>query len=263
MRLSFSFRKNILSEFNLRAVKPSCLTVNVLSLHSIAAKCFPLYFASGFASFFLVLLSSSHNPMQYIPQYDDHELLTAIAGGDEIAFTRLFNAYHEKLYTFILRLTQSSETAEDVLQDVFFKIWTNRKLLKGIDNFNAYLFRIARNHAVNGLKRLSNRDSILARLAQTGQPDVEGPEDLLLKKEAAKQIRDAIDALPPQQKLVYTLSRIEGLKHGEIARQLNLSESTVKNHMVAALQNLRKQLSGINPDISFYYTIMLAILLRR
>ena len=80
--------------------------------------------------------------MQYIPQYVDHELLTAIAGGDEMAFTRLFNAYHEKLYTFILRLTQSSETAEDVLQDVFFKIWANRKLLTDIDNFNAYLFRI-------------------------------------------------------------------------------------------------------------------------
>jgi RNA polymerase sigma-70 factor (ECF subfamily) len=172
----------------------------------------------------------------------EKELLRQIAGGSEKAFGELFTAYRKKLYTNIYRITQSREIAEDTVHDVFLKIWTNRKSLPEIENFNSYLNRMAQNQAYTGFRRLAKETLILAELRRGGDTDNNNPGQVLMAKEVKAFIQETIAKLTPQQKLVFLLSREEGLKQQEIADRLNISIATVKKHMVDALRYLRDEI---------------------
>lgn len=175
--------------------------------------------------------------------FNEKELLLQVAEGNEDAFRILFNAYRNKLYTYILRISESKEMAEDTVHDVFLKIWETRSRLPAIDNINAYLYRMAHNHAYTGFQRMAKETLVLAALQNERQSgnDFEG-ESRIAQKEVRDLIRTAVNKLTPQQKLVFLLSRNEGLKHEEIAAQLNISIFTVKNHIAHALRFLREEL---------------------
>ena len=174
--------------------------------------------------------------------HTEKELLLLAAQGSEPAFTLLFNRYKHKLYSYILSLTTSPQIAEDIIQDTFLKLWKDRASLKAIDYFNAYLFTMTRNLAINSFKRMARETAILAAL----QPQQNNPAatvaDNLSLKEVEQLLHQTIQSLPPQQKLIYTLSREQGLKHEDIAHQLHLSSSTVRNHIVQALRTIRKKI---------------------
>ena len=174
--------------------------------------------------------------------HTEKELLLLAAQGSEPAFTLLFNRYKHKLYSYLLSLTTSPQIAEDIIQDTFLKLWKDRASLKAIDYFNAYLFTMTRNLAINSFKRMARETAILAAL----QPQQNNPAatvaDNLSLKEVEQLLHQTIQSLPPQQKLIYTLSREQGLKHEDIAHQLHLSSSTVRNHIVQALRKIRKKI---------------------
>ena len=174
--------------------------------------------------------------------HTEKELLLLAAQGSEPAFTLLFNRYKHKLYSYLLPLTTSPQIAEDIIQDTFLKLWKDRASLKDIDYFNAYLFTMTRNLAINSFKRMARETAILAAL----QPQQNNPAatvaDNLSLKEVEQLLHQTIQSLPPQQKLIYTLSREQGLKHEDIAHQLHLSSSTVRNHIVQALRTIRKKI---------------------
>ncbi len=90
--------------------------------------------------------------MQY-----ERDWLHMAADGDELAFTHLFHAYKFKLYGFISKLTGSPDTAEDVVQDVFLKLWKDRQALRHVESFGSYLFRMAQNHAINGFRKMARK----------------------------------------------------------------------------------------------------------
>lgn len=176
--------------------------------------------------------------------YHDKELLQQIAGGDEAAFGTLFHVWRDKLYFFLLKITSSPETAEDLLQDVFVKLWINRESLASIDNFSAYLYRVSQNHAINGLRRMSMETLILSDLRREAVEGGQPADEPLLFKQMQEKLKQVIHNLPTQQRLVYTLAREQGLKQDEIARQLDISLSTVQNHMTQALRSIRHELGG-------------------
>ena len=180
--------------------------------------------------------------------YADKELLRQVAAGDELAFQSLFNAWRDKLYFYIFRITNSQENAEDVVQEVFFKLWVRRSALTEVDNFNAYLYRMAHNHAISGIRRMAQETVILSELRRdsiaTGLP----ADEALLRKQVEERLKEIADALPKQQKLVYTLSREQGLKQEDIAGQLDISVSTVQNHMTQALRTIRQELGRYYPE---------------
>lgn len=171
-------------------------------------------------------------------------LLQRASDGDEEAFASLFHAYRDKLFSFIYRLSQSRETAEDVVQDVFLKIWQQRGRLNVIDNFNAFLYRMSYNHTINLLKRSSKETLVLMEASQRQRTAPALPDEQLIYDAIQQYIADVVSHLPPQQKAVYTLSREEHLKQDEIARRLDISLSTVQNHMTQALRTIREKLSG-------------------
>lgn len=189
--------------------------------------------------------------------YNETELLRKVASGNEAAFAAIFHASRDKLYFFLLKITSSSDVANDMLQDVFIKIWVNRSGLAEVENFSSYLFKMAQNHAYNGMRRMALEKSILAQLkrdaVETGVP----AEEELMYKQLKEKLKLAIDSLPSQQKLVYTLAKIEGLKQEEIAAQLNISISTIKNHMTRALKSIREQVGSQFPLSALFIASLL------
>jgi RNA polymerase sigma-70 factor (family 1) len=177
------------------------------------------------------------------PIHNERELLRQVAKGDEAAFRILFDAYRNRLYFYILRITASKEAAEDVLQNTFLKLWLNRQELDGVQNFNAWLFRISQNDVMNSLRRRALEATILQRELARPVPGMEAGE-LLHYKQVREIIQKAVDTLPPQQKKVYILRREEGLKIKEIAHTLDISPLTAKKHLTAAQKTIRVALDG-------------------
>lgn len=189
--------------------------------------------------------------------YTEQELLQRLAEGDEIAFTKIFYAYKDKLYSFILHVTGSAAAAEDVLQEVFLKLWRDRNSFSAVDNINAYLFKMAQNHAINGLRRQSRGALILAEIARAETTATANSDDILSGKELRALLQQALDQLPAQQRRVFELSRNQGLKYEEIARELNISVSTVRNHMVQALKAIREFILTAYPIGAVYCALLL------
>jgi RNA polymerase sigma-70 factor (ECF subfamily) len=172
------------------------------------------------------------------PVNNEKELLLRVAGGDEIAFRTLYDMYHQLLATYIFRLTKSMTETEEIVHDVFLKIWMARESLAEIKNAKAYLFVVSRNHALNSINRrvremlqknqwIQDSNSINA----TNDHEDDSLHTLIDK---------AIDQLPPQQKKVFLLSRHEKLTYHEIASNMDISRETVKTYLKHATTSITK-----------------------
>ena len=171
--------------------------------------------------------------------HDELELLNLISNGNEIAFRKIFNHYSNRLYSYAFRITDNEELAEEIVMDTFMKIWCSRNELVSVNNFDSYLFTIVRNHAFNAIKRRAHESLIINQLSLSITEYEDCTEDTVVYNDYQHILSKAVNQLPPQQRLVYSLSRDEGLKYDEIANQLNLSKNTVKAHLKKALSTLR------------------------
>lgn len=177
--------------------------------------------------------------------------------GSETAFQQLFIAYRDKLYNYIFKLSASAHTASDTVHEVFLILWQRREKALEIDNLNSYLFRMAHNKALEVFRRRAKETLVIAALQkeQGGQAGFEN-EDHITHKEVMAFIRAAIQKLTPQQKLVFLMSRQEGLAHTAIADKLGITERTVKNHMTQALKFLREEIKDAYGDLSLILFIL-------
>lgn len=176
---------------------------------------------------------------------DIRNLLNRLSKNDEHAFRLIFHAFSDRVYSFSLRLTRSQETAEEMVQEVFLKIWINRTSLAAIENFHAYLYTITRNLAFNTLKRMSVEEKAKTIL-QREQTDIHSDtEETVIHRDYQQLLNRAISHLPPQQRLVYSLCHQEGLRYEEVAQRLNISRLTVKTHMQQALRTLKAQFAHV------------------
>lgn len=179
--------------------------------------------------------------MQIESSYNENNLLQQISEGDEASFKIIYDRYRGKLYNYILKASNSRESAEDAVHDVFLKIWDSRDKLPGIQNFGAYLFRMARNHAISGFRRMAKETLIMAELRHEQVP-FPPTIDPLMQKEIRAFIQEAVAKLSVQQRKVFMLSRQDGLRHEEIAKTLGISIHTVRAHLGEALRFLRKEI---------------------
>lgn len=177
-------------------------------------------------------------------QIFNHDCLADIATGDQEAFCKFFDAFKNKIYSFSYSFTKSQQVAEEITQDVFTRVWTNRESLIKIENIDAWLSTITRNLCFNYLKKLALERKTKDELLKTQNYSDENVEQYLSYKEKANQLAEALDQLSPQQRLIFTLNRDKGLKNEEIADQLHLSPNTVKTHMVSALRKIRSILES-------------------
>jgi len=182
---------------------------------------------------------------------NEKELLCRIAAGDETAFRTIYDTYRRKIYAYTLRLTESEAIADDIIQDVFMKVWLNRQSLETILNFNAWLHTIARNHIMDVMKALAKARLSQQQWAQAGTANGNNVEETLADKENQRLLQEALNRLSPQQLLIYQLTRQHGSKHADIASQLNISRHTVKTHLVVALRSIRNYLRLHSDHILF------------
>lgn len=175
--------------------------------------------------------------MIVLPSDKERALLCRIAQGDEAAFGELFQAYHQRLGAYVLRLTESRQATEEIVQDVFVKVWVRRATLVEIQHFDSYLFTAARNHVFNYIRNMARERDRQAALAAEVLV-AETPED-----DYHMLLDEAVAQLPQQQQRVYRLHKQEGLSHAEIASRMQLSVETVKKHMHLALRTIRDRLS--------------------
>jgi RNA polymerase sigma-70 factor (family 1) len=176
---------------------------------------------------------------------DIRNLLSRLSKNDEHAFRLIFHAFSGKVYSFSLRLTRSQETAEEMVQDVFLKIWVNRASLADIENFNGYLYTITRNLAFNTLKRMSVEEKAKTTLQRELTDKHFDTEETVIHRDYQQLLNRAISHLPPQQRLVYSLCHQEGLRYEEVAQRLKISRLTVKTHMQQALRTLKSQFAHV------------------
>ncbi len=174
--------------------------------------------------------------------HNERQLLLKISQGDQTAFTTLFSIHQHKLGEYIFRLAGNYELAQEIVQDIFLKIWRRRAYLAEIENFPAYLFVISRNHAFNCLKQVAIERKRKQTWIRDNKEEVSAENETDNLYQRYYSLMEAtIEKLPPRQKAVYLLSHHEGLSYEEIASRLQLSFETVKKHKSLALKFIRKQ----------------------
>lgn len=174
-----------------------------------------------------------------LPLTNENELLARVAEGDERAFGLVFHHYRRKIYSYAFHLSGDSAQADELVQEVFLKVWLHRDKIPHVLRFDNYLFTIARNQVLDMLKKMAKEAEFRKQIVGLLDPEANPVEDQLLSRENELRLRQALDQLPPRQRLIFTLSRHQGMKHDEIADQLQISRHTVKTHLVQALKTLR------------------------
>lgn len=173
---------------------------------------------------------------------DEKLLLQQIAEGSEKAFAVLVERKWNNIYWQALTYVKSTHAAQDIVQEVFVKIWQTRKKLPQIDRFDSYLFIVARNHIISELRKRT--DFPLSADEFDLEENNYRPDTALMQKNLATLIARAIELLPPQQKKAWELSRDKGLSHEQIAELMQVSKEAVKKHICRALNFLRSYISA-------------------
>jgi RNA polymerase sigma-70 factor (family 1) len=171
--------------------------------------------------------------------YSEQDLIQLITQNDESAFAQLFNCYRNRIYTFALKLTHSTTVAEEIVGDVFLKIWLRRTSLNEIENFKAYINIMARNETYKILKLIAKNYKMISLADNDVSVVSNNPDEYLINKELTSLLHKAIDRLPTQQKQVYKLMKEGDLKRGEVAELLQINPETVKSHLAQAMKNIR------------------------
>ena len=197
--------------------------------------------------------------MSHFDIYNEQELLEQLKTGSENAFTRLFDNYRGTVYGVALKFLKSPALAEEIVQDVFMKLWLKRGEMVAVKQLDAYLFIMARNFIFDRIKKMAYETAAQTSLTKP-EPSVDDTEYLVRQHQCEQLLQQAIELLPPQQKQVYYYAKVNGLSHEMIAEKMQLSKHTVKKHMAMALQAIKKYLdSRLNyfPWMPFVLTSLL------
>jgi len=172
-------------------------------------------------------------------QYDIQVLLKRVAEGDEEAFRTVFNHYKAPFHTSAFKMTRSVNATEEIVQEVFVTLWIKRKMIAIAKSPEGYIFSILHNCIYSHFRKLVLERQLKSKVEQSEEKSENPVEVLLLEKEKRTILENLINQLPPQQKLIYKLAKQEGVSREEIAKQLNISPNTVRNHLAAAVDYLR------------------------
>jgi RNA polymerase sigma-70 factor (family 1) len=186
--------------------------------------------------------------------FDDTKTIRLLAEGSEHAFTLIFDRYQAKVYRAAYKILKSRPLAEEIVQEVFLKVWARRIAFPEIKSLEAFLYTTARNLTIDYWRKRKVEISVAYKFAvQQNLTDLT-IEHAVLDSEYEQLLQQAIDKLTPRQKTAYELSRIEGLSHQDIATRLNISDSRVNNLITKAVSTIRETLK---PHIGYTFLPLL------
>ena len=171
--------------------------------------------------------------------FNEPELFQQLAEGDERAYEQIYHHYNKRLSLFALKIVRDPFLAQELLQDIFVQLWVSRALFAEVKYPSAYLFNMANNKMRDYLRKMASDARLLDHLVLRNTELSNETEELVDFRESVVIVEKAVSELPEQRRIIYELSRKQGLSHDQIAEQLGVSRQTVKNNLVLALKHIR------------------------
>lgn len=173
--------------------------------------------------------------------------------GTKAQFEKIFRDHYSNLCAYANHFLKDTDAAEEVVQEVMYKLWMQRSSIVITGSLQSYLFRAVRNGSLNVLKHLDVREEYRRYREQESADSDPGTTDGLIISELQEKIRRAIDLLPMERRKVFIMSRYDGLTYQEIADRLSISVKTVENQMGKALKFLREELAEYLPWLILFF----------
>ncbi|MDR1667813.1 MAG: RNA polymerase sigma-70 factor [Bacteroidales bacterium] len=169
--------------------------------------------------------------------------MKCLISGDESALVVLYGKYHRMVYFSALKMVQSDETAKDITQNVFMKIWEHRRRLDPEQNFAAYIQTMCRNAVFDELKRIALDDELKRELQQEEPSDENEENEVRFRETYYRLLHEAIEKLPPQRRAAFEACKLKKQSYDLVARRMGISRSTVQDHIVKANKFIREYIS--------------------
>mgnify|MGYP002523742848 CR=1 FL=1 len=167
-----------------------------------------------------------------------------LSAGNAQAFKSLFERYYARIHAFVFGITKDWDETEDLTQEVFIKLWNKREKFSEVQNLDAYLFAVTKNTVFSYLADNKSRQWVHDAIPES--TDGQTPSDMVEMKDLQLLIDMVVDSMPPQRKLIYRLSRINGMSNDEISQKLNIQKKTVENHLNLALRMLKNVITVLS-----------------
>ena len=180
-------------------------------------------------------------------EFQDEQMALLLSKRDEAAFEQVFKTHYKNLHAYAFTMLKDEDEAEEMVQQVFFKLWERSEHLSFSGSIAAYLYRAVHNESLNFIKHQKVKAGHQLHVAYSMKNKSEQAQPKMIRKELENKFREALNELPEQCRTVFQLSRFEDMKYKEIADKLDISVKTVENHMGKALKLLRTKLVDFLP----------------
>ncbi|RKU72448.1 RNA polymerase sigma-70 factor [Parabacteroides sp. AF17-3] len=177
-------------------------------------------------------------------QDNEPQLILSLKNGSYKAFERIYQMYAKRLFAYSLQFTKSQEESEEIVQDVFMRLWTNRAKIRQEDTLRSLLFIMTKHYLINAFRTKINQPEYEEYIQYVNEHSVDDASYQLEYQEFVTKFRAILKTLPETQQRVITLSKIEQFSNKEIADKLSLSEQTVKNQLSLGLKTLKEKLGS-------------------
>lgn len=186
---------------------------------------------------------------------EDFELIKLLTESNTEAYLGLYDKYSPLVYNWAIKFVKIPQLAEDIVQEVFLKIWQIRERLNPQQSFPAFLYKISRNKAFSALKKIAADEKASLQVMSHIGAAVEDADKKMLWRQYEEMLADAIGKLPQQRQKVFRLCRQEGKTYDEVATELGISRNTVKEHMVSAVKNIKEYFYQYG-EVTFFFIFL-------
>jgi RNA polymerase sigma-70 factor (family 1) len=214
----------------------------------------------SFGAINLVISFVISKPMDLLSTLSDEEILPELIAGRAEAFTVLYERYNRNIYQFVYKFVRSAELAEDLTQEIFIKLWNSRQQLNHVESFKAFLFVSARNYTLDSLKAALRSEKAMGEVVKNFVVQRKATDERLLNADYAVFVQWELAKLPERTREIFRLCRKEGHTYEEVAVELGISKSAVKNHMVFAMKALK---TSVEKELGVSFATVLAVFLIR
>ncbi|TCC88558.1 RNA polymerase sigma-70 factor [Pedobacter frigiditerrae] len=176
---------------------------------------------------------------------NEHLIIEQLANGSNMAFKALFHRHKDRIYRLAMRYLKCDAQAQEVVQDVFMKLWIHREDINRDKPLEAWLYTVGKNNILNKIKRQANVWKAMEQLKKTQNLEDDSMQEKFQYADYGSMLENTLDTLSQKQLEVFTLARKEHLTYVQIADQLKISPLTVKTHMSRALCHIRAVLTPL------------------
>ncbi len=171
---------------------------------------------------------------------DEKKVLSLFKNGDSKAFEQLYVLYSKRIYQNLLKLVKSEDLAEELLQDIFVRLWEKRATIDIAVSFRSYLFRVMENRVHDFFRKVKTDRTLHDHIIRIASEQYTHIEEAVSRNEARDILSRALDILPPRRREIFRLCKLEGKSYEEVGRLLQISPSTISDHLVKATKTIRE-----------------------